>query len=168
MEDLNSKKRIAIRRYHNQLKVTSNGVLILGLWSIFKVFLTTMTGRGQSGLNGLSSTGEVIAFFVMFFILLGIDIRFRLSIWRGARKEAYGRNANNIYLVLTILLIILSGCSIVLLLYAFFRYENKPSETFVALLLEVTSFVIMCELVYAGFKIRKIRSESSDESVEES
>lgn len=164
MTDINSENRISIRKYHNQLKVTSNGVIILGLWSIFKTFLMTVSGYEVEGLENFERTTINVVFLCIFYaILLAIDFRIRLVIWRGAREEAYGRKKNNRYLVLAFILILLSVFSIFSIIRAFItKQEDDLSLTFTSFLVEITSFVILCELVYSGFKMRRIRAEIAE------
>ena len=164
MTDINSEKRISIRKYHNQLKVTSNGGIILGLWSIFKTFLMTVSGYEVEGLENFERTTINVVFLCIFYaILLAIDFRIRLVIWRGAREEAYGRKKNNRYLVLAIILIFLSVLSMVSIIWAFItKQEDDLSLTFTSFLVEITSFVILCELVYSGFKLRRIRADIAE------
>ena len=167
MNELNSEKRIEIRRHHNQLKITSNGIMILGLWSIFKTFMLAISDNPSGIADTFKNTkGGIWVLAVAFFIVLLIDFRFRLIIWRGARKEAYGRDTNNRYLVLTIFLIILSIASIGSLIYTFIKGADDRMTTFASILVEVTSLAIMIELVSSGFKLRKIRSEIANENKE--
>ena len=167
MDELNSKNRIAIRRHHNQLKITSNGIMILGVWSIFKAFMLAISDNTTNTAASFKNTqGGIWALAIGFFIVLLIDFRLRLVIWRGARKEAYGRDTNNRYLVLTIFLIILSVLSIGTLFYALIKGTDDRRTTFASILVEVTSLAIMIELVSSGFKLRKIRSEIENENKE--
>ena len=161
MDELNSPKRIEIRRHHNQLKVTSNGIMILGVWSILKTFLLMVSGVSVSsdGTPFDASLFNIIALSVMFLILLAIDLRLRLVIWRGARREAYGRNTNNRYLVLTIILIVISVISLCSLCYSLVTDSEDRVNRLASILVESTSLAIMCELVYSGFSLRKIRKE---------
>lgn len=164
MTDINSEKRIAIRKYHNQLKVTSNGVIILGLWSILKTFLMMVSDYDVEGLEDFErTTFNVVALCIIFAIVLAIDFRFRLVIWRGARVEAYGRKKNNRYLVLAFFLILVSAFSMVSIVVGFINGDEKDfSLTLTSLIVETTSFVILCELVYSGIKMRRIRAEIAE------
>ncbi|MBP3895475.1 MAG: hypothetical protein J6D07_03325 [Mogibacterium sp.] len=158
MEDLNSKNRIEIRRHHNQLKVTSNGVMILGVWSILKAFLTTFMGTNQLDIPGAGSRYGMLVSVIAYLIFLAFDLRLRLVIWRGARKEAYGRDTNNRYIVLTIILLMVSAASLTYMLYSLFVSHDQIPTHLASILIESASFVIMCELLYSGFRIRRIRS----------
>ena len=169
MDELNSEKRIAIRRHHNQLKVTSDGVVILGLWSIFKSFMMAISDTDTGSSEAYSDMpGGVIGLAVLFIVFLLIDFRFRLTIWRGARKEAYGRGANNRYLVFTVFLIILSITSVCLLTYNIITGRQDRYTSFASLMVETASLAIMIELVSSGLKLRKIRREIADENMEDS
>jgi len=161
MDELNSKNRIDIRRYHNQLKVTSNGVLILGVWSVLKTFLTSITGTDQLGIPRANTTADLIFTVIGYGIVLLIDFRLRMIVWRGARKEAYGRDTNNKYIFVTVLLILVSGFSFVAICYYMIKTHEHISTHLASILIESASFVIMCELLYSALKIRKIRSNLS-------
>lgn len=159
MEDLNSKNRIEIRRHHNQLKITSNGVMILGAWSILKSFLMILSGNDPESAELLSSVFITIVTGIVFLILVAIDLKIRLVIWRGARDEAYGRRIKNRYIGMTIFLLFVSGLTLAALVISLFKGSEDKTTSLASLLVELTSFVIMCELLNSSFKIRKIRSE---------
>lgn len=166
MDEINSPKRIEIRRHHNQLKVTSNGVLILGIWSVFRVFMFSLSGNSSESQLFDSPVANIIASIFVYGIVLAIDLRFRLVIWRGARREAYGRNTNNRYLVFTVILLILSLMSLCTFVYSLGNLKTDIYNSLASVLVEITSFVIMCELLHSGLKLRKIRSELQDANME--
>lgn len=149
MEELNSARRIEIRHLHNRLKDTSNGIVILGIWTTLKSFLLSDSDQG---------TAAIAATAVVFLIVLLIDFRFRLVIWRGARKEAYGRDTNNRYLVFSFILIFFSVVSILMFIYQLVTDRMDADTGFASFLIEITSLCILCELVHSGIKLRRIRA----------
>lgn len=161
MDGLNSENRIEIRRHHNQLKVTSNGVLILGAWSLMKAFLTSFTDTAQTAIPRPQTAVEIIIVVIMYIIFLAIDLRLRLIVWRGARKEAYGRDTNNRYIVMTVILLLVSAVSLASMGYSLIKTHDSIPTQIASILIEIASFAILIELLYSSHKIRRIRSEIS-------
>lgn len=159
VDELNSERRIEKRHLHNRLKDTSNGIMILGIWSTFKTFMLSGFNNDLSASGMSSEQYGTIGMIIVFLIVLLIDFRFRLVIWRGARKEAYGRDTNNRYFVFAFILIIFSGMSMAVFVYSLLTGSIDDSMGLASFLIEITSFGILCELVHSGLKLRKIRSE---------
>ena len=156
-EARNDKGHVDERRYAGILKLTADGTLIMGIWSLIKGYMETLSDMGSELIAGgipvlIAIFGSVFA-FALFFV---IGISFRYMIWRGARKEADSGRKRNGYI----------ACAIILLAYgvyavAYFIYQAVRKEADVQgvlkLIFDVTSFIILCELIASAFRLRKVR-----------
>ena len=158
-EARNDKFHVDERRYSSILKLTANGTLIMGIWSLIKCFMEMIGDMGSEILA--DEVPLLIAIFgsavvIGFFFMIGIS--FRYLVWRGACKEAASGKSTNGYI----------ACAIILLAYgvyavAYFIYHAVRKEADVQgvlkLIFDVTSFIILCELIASAFRLRKVRKE---------
>ena len=158
-EAKNDKYHVDERRYSSLLKMTAGGTLIMGIWSLIKSYMGAMSEMESELLaDGIPVLIAVFgsAFVFVFFFVIGIS--FRYMIWKGARREADSGQKRNGYIV----------CAIILLAYGVyavtsFAYravcKGTDAQDVLKFMFDVTSFVILCELVSSAFRLRKVREE---------
>lgn len=166
MEARNDEVRIEIRKCVNLLRVTSDGVLIFGVWSLIKGVMLVLTDPQTGSIDGtqssgspLLSTASALAGVVLFWL---IEMYFRLKVRRGARREADGDGKRkNFYLFVAMIMMTISVASMALTVFLLIKGYAGPGNTAASLMLEITSFVISFNLVRSAFRIRKLRTIKS-------
>ena len=163
----NDKLHVDERRYANTIKLTADGTLLMGIWNLLKVVINTFSDMGEQMRNGevpyLFAVFGVTLVMAVFFV---IGISFRFIIWKGARKESADGKKRNAYII----------CAAALLaygVYAFALFIQKAvsgsveASEITKLVFDLTSFIILCELLYCAIKLRKVRAElaGSEEAV---
>ena len=155
----NDEDPVEERRYIDLLKVTAAGTLYMGLWSAIKLFMDMQERIGDQFKTSIGI--YILSLFVsaiIFAIVFVIEMSFRYVIWKGARREAEEGYKNNRYIV----------CAYFLMAYGvyavgFFIYQvitsKATGESVVKLFFDVTSFIILYELVISAYKLRKLRAE---------
>lgn len=162
MEAKNDEIRIGIRKCVNTLRVTADGVLLFGVWSLIKGVMVVLIDPDRSfmedldlSLSPVMNIALALSVVVVFWV---IEMLFRLSVWRGARREADGEGKRkNFYLLIAAFVIIFSFATILINVWTLLRGNSSVGNAAASLLLEVTSFVISVNLVRSAFRIRKLR-----------
>ena len=158
-EARNDKNHVDERRYSSILKLTARGTLIMGIWSLIKCFMG-MLGEMGSELIGdevpllIAIFGSVLV--LSFFFIFGIS--FRYLVWRGACREAASGQSKNGYIVCAIILLAYGVYAVAYFIYKAVRKEVDVQDI-LKFIFDVTSFVILCELIASAFELRKVRKE---------
>ena len=161
-EARNDQLHIDERRYASTLKLTGSGTLVMGIWSLLKTFLSVSGEMGDKIRSDempyfIAVFGVTIVFVVMFVI--GISLRY--IVWKGARRESAGGRKRNGYIV----------CALVLMAYGVYvvwgfisNLINGETDGYAItkLIFDVTSFIILMELLISAFRLRKVRAEIAD------
>ena len=161
-EAKNDKGHVDERRYAGTLKSTARGTLIMGIWSLIKSFMG-MLGENASAFKAsgdpalIAIFGSVVVFAVVFVI--GISLRF--IICRGACREAASGKKKNGYIVCAIMLLTYGVYAVAYFIYQVFS-KNADAQDILKFVFDVTSFVILCELIASAYRLRKVRDELED------
>ena len=158
-EARNDKGHVDERRYAGILKLTADGTLIMGIWSLIKGYMETLSDMGSDliadGIPVLIAIFGSVFAFALFFV---IGISFRYMIWRGACKEADSGRKRNGYI----------ACAIILLAYGLYEvasfiyravWKGTDAQDVLRLIFDATSLIIVCELIASAFRLRKVRDE---------
>lgn len=168
LEAQNKDINIEIRRFQNLLKVTSNGILVLGLWGILKGMLTSMSEEGSLfRVDGMGAVSGVIAGIVGYAVMIGIDLFFRYRVWRGARNEAEGRKKKGIYLIFAVIMLSIGILTWLGMVYLATKDMGGGARLIASLIVETTSIIITFELIYSAIKIRILRKKLLNEETGE-
>lgn len=177
----NSEKQIRLRKSQNTLVVVGTGIIIMSLWSVIKIIsevfinkdeiVSALRNEGNADLNYLSDSTIVVLFAVMIVLMSSIFIAARVFIGRSAIAEGNGRRANFLYIPFTVIYIVLTVMQI--RESANSLVSGKSEELLVieeppvaALMIELTSLIMLTELLIAAIKVRQYRRNERKEGAD--
>lgn len=153
---------VSLRRYSSMLAISAKGVILFGVWSVIKAILNVTLGaeqlKGQFESINLMDESHYGAVVVFIFVIMGVDCLFRLFVGKRAYATAKGMSSKP-YLICAILL--------ALGVMGEFAYEiaDIPAHTLSSLdkianlVVEASSLAASCELLYASFKVKRLRKK---------
>ena len=166
----NQPEKMQLRRDENTLMVVGSGVIVFGIWSVLKVLLLETTrlpemmaeirledlGFEELGLGDLS---WVVAAMAIVFILIGLllDLSIRVFVGLSARAEGKGKKQGRAYLVLSALLLVVSGLSFCSYIYTYSRGSDQVMDADAAILVELTSFITLLQMILSAVRVRRAR-----------
>lgn len=179
METRNSATEIELRRRRNTLIIVGAGTIFFGVWSIVKtvgVFIFDKTRRMAVLKGMIESNGEAwedryytIA-IILAVIILAWDLLFRAFIGWAAISEGRGKHRSVLYIVIACLMLWTSIWTITGLSSDYVKYlVQLTSETpespgqdpsLSAIIIEITSFIMLAEMIHASIRVRKLTKES--------
>ena len=184
---LNDPDQIRLRRSQAILFNIGTGIVIFGVWTIVKTLLTLLTGRYQifKTAQELSAGSEyfvsprifAVLLVIMFAAMAFIDIWLRFYVGLHARRDARGKKAGRLYIIITCLMILGSILLITANIYtlatrfmaALAAAEAAAQEvvppvnsdiSITGVLIELTSLIMMIELVASAGRVRKLGGHS--------
>ena len=154
-----------LRRKQVTLVTLGTGVILFGVWSVVKsllyyrtnLFADLDTQVEPELLPYMLATVVIVALFVL------ADLGIRLKIGRRARAEGMGRRQKNGYLVLAALIVLVNITGDLLGVYALVKYgisEQSGLEYVVSVLVDLSSTVLLAELIVTALRVRKLRAMS--------
>ena len=154
-----------LRRRQSILSVTGNGVLFLGMWSFLKVNLYFILGR-SSLLRALADEtmdeGTMLLIsYIVSMIFVSVELFLRIRIRRSAIAESMGQKQKTGYIRLTIFLIILYSSSIIYSVFSLKINSANVWDQLASLMVDITSLVMMVELVSAARFIQRYQDYST-------
>jgi hypothetical protein len=180
---LNDPDQIRLRRSQAILFNIGTGIVIFGVWTIVKTLLTLLTGRYQifKTAQELSAGSEyfvsprifAVLLVIIFAAMTFIDIWLRFYVGLHARRDARGKKAGRLYIIITCLMILGSILLITANIYtlatrfmaALAAAEAAAQEvvppvnsdiSITGVLIELTSLIMMIELVASAGRVRKL------------
>lgn len=163
-ENGNSEAGRKMRRYRTSLMVSGLGVAAFGLWSLLKVILYAALNpqffEGIPGMSGLDSSERTIV-FVITFIIAGIDCLFRIYTGLSARAVGKGKKRGKTYFIFAVVIVI---SSLVGIAFFFFpgSYSYSQVDTFVSVIVEITSLAAALELVFSAVAVRRLSAKREE------
>lgn len=160
-------KEQELRRYQNELVIIGGGVIAFGLWSAVRTILTIFFGNDQILQEMGTVTNEFpeyrwvfyVLVFLVIFVIIGLFISIRLFIGSRARREGLGVKKSNLYLVLTVILIVVNIGSMGSVILGILDTEEDVLSEFVQILIDITNVVTLIQLLIAAKKSRQIEKE---------
>ena len=154
-----------LRRKQVTLVTLGTGVILFGVWSVVKsllyfrtnLFADLDTQAEPELLPYMLATVVIVALFVL------ADLGIRLKIGRRARAEGMGRRQKNGYLILAALIVLVNITGDLLGVYALVKYgisEQSGLEYVVSVLVDLSSTVLLAELIITVLRVRKLRAMS--------
>ena len=154
-----------LRRSQVTLVTLGTGVILFGVWSVVKsllyfrtnLFADLDTQVEPELLPYMLATVVIVALFVL------ADLGIRLKIGRRARAEGMGRRQKNGYLILAALIVLVNITGDLLGVYALVKYgisEQSGLEYVVSVLVDLSSTVLLAELIITVLRVRKLRAMS--------
>ena len=156
-----------LRKKQNMLGISGIAVIVFGIWNIAKMVIYSIsTPDGLSKLLGVSGNGpaenaaRAILLGILIFIAL-IDIGLRLLVGLSARAESKGKKKSIGYLIVAIFLALGSVISIFMTFGSFFA--NSVFDTVISILVELTSLLVLCDVIVSSFGIRSLKKKMAAE-----
>ena len=181
MEHINNDPdHILIRKSQNTLIVVGSGTILFSIWTAVKVlsslFLlrteTVASVRKLTDLNDSTYSDKMIFIItlVIYLIIVAIFVAFRTYVGRAAIAEGIGRRRRRGYLVIAVIMIVMSMLTIINNLRTTGETETAlaiyDNTSFSSLIIELTSMIMLIEMVSSAVKIRAARRRVSESAVQ--
>lgn len=149
---------VKIRRLESNLTTIGTGIIAFGFWGFLKFILSYLFLGAQSvGIDG-DEYITVVAIFVWAVAIL-IPLVY-LWIGMSARAEGRGKRKSALYLFMVGWIIFVSTIAILLELYSLSKLKDW-FEIIVTLIIDLTRYVFLIELMVYSISLRKLRKEQS-------
>jgi len=154
---------VSLRRYQRMLINTGAGVIILGGWSLIKTFLQYFLNNEAYAqlIEGIEITEDIrflrVLVFVIMFVLMLIDLLIRLFVGLSARSEGFGKKKRCIYIVIACILAVFQIISTIYSFRSISYLDNTIVDKIVAFLVDLTSLVVIIELIVSAIYVRILR-----------
>ena len=156
---LNDKDHVEERRRANALKLTAGGTLVMGIWSLLKIFMNVF-GDMEVSADGIPHVIAAFGVAMVFIAMFVIGISLRYMVWRGACREAADGKKRNGFIVCAFLIMIYDVYTVAGFIEDMIS-GNTAEYDITTLVFDITSFIILLELVVSAFKLRKVRKETA-------
>ena len=154
-----------LRRSQVTLVTLGTGVILFGVWSVVKsllyyrtnLFADLDTQVEPELLPYMLATVVIVALFVL------ADLGIRLKIGRRARAEGMGRRQKNGYLILAALIVLVNIIGDLLGVCYIVKNgvpEQSGLDYVVSVLVDLSSTVLLAELIITVLRVRKLRAMS--------
>ena len=164
-QDQNKELQREIRRHQNTLYVLGIGVIIFGLWTFARAFLSVVLEPVDESVfieSGIDEDLGRLSIFIILSVGYGIDILIRLWVGIKAIRAGNGTLKKKKFRLIG-LGFLCSMNFIVIVIEAFLTYmcikeQNIDSLTNVAIaaLVDITTMFVLLQLKYAEIKLRKL------------
>lgn len=155
-----------LRRKQISLVTLGTGTILFGGWSVLRGLLYFWQGPtidfGDYTDPRMALTVKIVFFLIVALLMLA-DSGLRIYIGRAARAEGMRGKTSRLYLVLAAVLLATSLSGDVYSLYALFAgklADQSRLELLVSLLVDLTSSILLAELIVTARRIRKLRALS--------
>ena len=157
IEAKNGRDQVDERRCASMLKLTASGTLYMGIWSFLKAFMSVFGDmKAEMKEGSIPYAIAVIGVAAVFAVIFVIGISFRYLVWRGAHKEAETGQIRNGYVLCAVFLIAYGVYAIGSFICSIIGNGADGSDI-TKVIFDITSFAILCELLFSVFKLRKVR-----------
>ncbi len=151
-----------LRRYQSILSASGLAVIVFGVWSAAKTLILLFSGFGPYDIRAMleeldAPPGTLTVLFIIIFIILNIEIFFRLFVGLSARAEAAGKKKRVVYLVFAWIILAFSVLSIISVFQT--GFATDPWDAVVTLIIEATSLFALINMIVASGKVRRLRKE---------
>ena len=149
---------VKIRKLESNLTTIGTGIIAFGFWGFLKFILSYLFLGAQSvGIDG----DEYITVIAVFVWAVAILIPL-VYLWIGmsARAEGRGKRKSALYLFMVGWIIFVSTIAILLELYSLSKLKDW-FEIIVTLIIDLTRYVFLIELMVYSISLRKLRKEQS-------
>lgn len=153
-----------LRRRQSILSVTGNGVMFLGMWSFLKINLYFILGR-SAFLEEIIQDESIdegtllLVMYIISMIIASLEFFFRIRVGRGAIAEARDRNKPKRYIGMAMTLIILYAFYVIFTVLNLDFYKDSFWDQLASMIVDVTSLVMLIELVSSASVLRKLKHQ---------
>ena len=161
-----------LRRDRSTLRSLALGIIAFGLWSVLKTVITLMmvpleTILDSETITRLTDSGLRFTVYVVMVLItlaiMSVDLIPRLYVARKARREGLGEDQGRAWIVCAVILfifwIVLDIIEITTLPGHIKDAANGPLDSIVTLAVDLTATVILGELCFTAFRVKKLANE---------
>lgn len=168
----NDNDHILIRKSQNTLIVVGMGTMLFSVWTVVKTLSSFLLLKDESvavvkrtaGESGAALSDKLVFYVVLagMVIAMILFLAARAFVGMSAISEGRGLRRRNGYLILASIMIILNTASFVTSFFST-KDSQEPLSVFSnntslsALIIELTSLIMLVELVYSAIRIRGVR-----------
>ena len=158
-----------LRRNQIALVTLGNGIILFSAWSVVRTILVLFAGP-PIDLSAVEIEPEqmplfMAAVFLILLLMMRPDFLLRLYVGRAARREGMGGKQKSTYLAFAGLILLVSlSLSVASLVFAFKSSlaDQSQLEFIVSFLVDLTSSVILAELLITVRRVRILRKAAED------
>ena len=150
---------IRARKAEINLKSLGTGVILFSAWTLLKYVLTVVLYDAQ--INEALNDEMRIWFRIIFYGLLLIAFLIRFYIGKSARSESEGKRKRAFYIILTGIVLIIDLAAIIFEIIKIFIYPYGILSMIVTTMIDITSLVILTELMVNAIILRKLRKKEA-------
>lgn len=164
-----------IRRHQTTLICSGLAVIAFGFWSIVRALLVlwfNMTQIRQTASAQMPEEGVIVSVdtvilitVIGIFVMLILDLFFRLYVGFAAVAEGNGKPRRIRYIVYSVLFLVFSVSSQVMLFVSSAR-EELTVKIFVTLFIEISSNIAFVEIIRSSLAIRRLTGRKNKEREE--
>lgn len=143
-----------IRRLENNLITLGTGVIAFGVWTFLKFVIYLIFGNELD--DQVTGIAKVVTIIILL-ILGALDMLLRLYIGASARSQGRGKKKSGFYIVITALMILVLTLTIGIEVYSTLRLEGGLIDDVITLIIDVTSLVILVDLMVSAVRLRKLK-----------
>ena len=171
---------ILIRRSQNTLIVVGSGTILFSVWTVVKTLGSLFLLRDELVAflrktideSGLTIPDQYIFYIelAMVLIIMALFLVFRTFIGLSAVAEGRGFRRNNGYLILAVIMIIFNITAVVMNFVSTTSQDShavfSEDTSLSAHIIEITSIVMLVELVFSAIRIRRVRKRVSQSAAQ--
>jgi len=152
-------KEAKIRKYQDIVKCAGWAIIAFGFWIVFRQGFYIYSEYESLAATYEFDPGDVIykvAIIIAVALVAGLDILFRLFLFKSTIKVSEGHGKQNIVIVICIVLCILSMLSSI---YDFRMYygQGDINELIVIVLIDISSNIALIEIIISCLKLKSLR-----------
>ncbi|MBQ7990662.1 MAG: hypothetical protein IJ251_06405 [Oscillospiraceae bacterium] len=171
-------KHRLLRKYSNTLVICGMGEVVYGVWSVIRTILAVILSMNITDLliAEAEANGEVITesdlelLKVLFYISLGIllagELLLRMYVGISSRAEGLGRKKNVTYIIAAGIIVINHLSTLWTLSVGLHNANEDLLDNAVMIVIDLTSVLILIDLIICAVKVRKLRREIQAETAE--
>ena len=169
---MHTDRKRELRRERSTLRSLALGIIVFGLWSVLKTVITLMMVPleeilDSKALAAVTNSGLRFAVYAVMVItalaIMSIDLIPRLYVARKARREGLGEDQGRGWIIWAVILlvfwIVLDIIGITMLPVHITDADNGPLDSIVTLAVDLTATVILGELCFTAFRVKKLAAE---------
>ena len=169
---MHTDRKRELRRERSTLRSLALGIIVFGLRSVLQTIITLMMVPleeilDSEALAAVTNSGLRFAVYAVMVItalaIMSVDLIPRLYVARKARREGLGEDQGRGWIIWAVILlvfwIVLDIIGITMLPVHITDADNGPLDSIVTLAVDLTATVILGELCFTAFRVKKLAAE---------
>ena len=153
-----------LRKHQHTLITYGTGTILFGLWSLAKSVVYLVIDRSEESLSymieQLAPSEERGLMFVLAISLVSsvflVDMIFRWAAGRSAQKIGTGMKIKPGFVIASLYIVAVDGFEFVSGIQSILAGEFMRLDKILTLLVDITSFIIVVQMIYAAFMVGKL------------